>query len=266
MTQADDLERYMLSLINEARANVGTPPLQLELNLNASAEAHSIWMLEQDIFSHTGVGGSSATQRMADAGFDFSGSWRSAENIAVQSERGDAGLMDDVLDLHTSLMNSAGHRANILNPDLKYIGIGIELGNFDFSSGTFESAIVTQNFASTQGQVELDTGSTEAEPTVPQPAPEPAEPLPTSSHDVLIGTDSGDRIEGFAGNDLLIGHDGRDTLLGGMGEDTLDGGVRPRRSQWRAWGRQNRRPFWQRPSYRPLWPGHAVGRHGRRHA
>jgi len=233
MTQADDLERYMLSLINEARANVGVPALELELNLNASAEAHSLWMLQEDIFSHTGTGGSSATQRMADAGFDFSGSWRSAENIAVQSERGATGLMDDVLDLHTSLMNSPGHRANILNPDLRYIGIGIELGNFDFSSGTFESVIVTQNFASTQGQVDLDSGSPVAEAPTPMPAPEPTEPVPTSGQDVLVGTDGGDTIKGLAGNDrlsgqagndLLFGHFGQDTLRGGIGGDTLNGG------------------------------------------
>jgi Ca2+-binding RTX toxin-like protein len=223
MTQADDLERYMLSLINEARADVGAPALQLELNLNASAEAHSIWMLEEDIFSHTGVGGSSATQRMADAGFDFSGSWRSAENIAVQSERGASGLMDDVLDLHVALMNSPGHRANILNPDLRYIGIGIELGNFDFSSGTFESVIVTQNFAATQGQVELDSGSTGAEPPAPAPPPEPATPLPTSGHDVLVGSEGADLIEGLAGNDTLNGGDGDDELQGGVGFDLLRG-------------------------------------------
>jgi Ca2+-binding RTX toxin-like protein len=234
MTQADDLERYMLSLINEARADVGAPALQLELNLNASAEAHSIWMLEEDIFSHTGVGGSSATQRMADAGFDFSGSWRSAENIAVQSERGASDLMDDVLDLHVALMNSPGHRANILNPDLRYIGIGIELGNFDFSSGTFESVIVTQNFAATQGQVELDSGSTGAEPPAPAPPPEPATPLPTMSHDVLTGSDGVDTIKGLGGNDsiagnfgndLLFGNFGDDIIFGGLGHDTINGGV-----------------------------------------
>ena len=209
MTQADDLERHMLSLINEARANVGAAPLQLELNLNASAEAHSLWMLDMDIFSHTGVDGSSATQRMASSGFDFSGSWSSAENIAVQSERGSASLMDDVFDLHVSLMNSSGHRANILNPDLAYVGIGIELGNFDFSSGTFESVMVTQNFASTQGQVDLDTGSTIPEP----PATETAELLPSSGNEVLTGTAGSDTFEGLAGNDVLDGGAGTDTAI-----------------------------------------------------
>jgi hypothetical protein len=111
------------------------------------------------VFSHTGEAGSSATQRI-DSEFDLSGSWRTAENIAIQSIRGEPGLMDDVEDLHTSLMNSPGHRANLLNPDLDYIGLGIELDDFTYSSGgTFESLIVTQNFATTAGMVDLDSGS-----------------------------------------------------------------------------------------------------------
>ena len=171
MTIADVYERHMLDLINAERAAVGAPPLQLEQNLNLSADRHSAWMLQADVFSHTGQGGSSATDRMRDADFDFSGSWRSAENIAVQSERGPDGIMDDVENLHTSLMNSPGHRANILNPDLDYIGIGIALGDFDFSSGTYESVIVTQNFASTGGQVDLDLGEIAPAPVVAEKAP-----------------------------------------------------------------------------------------------
>lgn len=186
MTIATEYERYMLELINIERAKVGAPPLQLEKNLNTSADAHSAWMLQEDIFSHTGVDGSSATQRIRDADFDLSGSWRTAENIAVQSERGPDGIMDDVENLHVSLMNSPGHRANILNPDLDYIGIGIALGDFDFSSGTYESVIVTQNFASTGGRVDLDVENVTppAEPTeisppvavAPPPVEEPVEP------------------------------------------------------------------------------------------
>jgi hypothetical protein len=191
MTIATTYERYMLELINAERAKVGAPALQLEQNLNTAADAHSAWMLDVDIFSHTGVDGSSPTKRIRDAQFDLSGGWRTAENIAVQSERGPDGIMDDVANLHTSLMNSPGHRANILNPDLDYIGIGIALGDFDFDSGTYESVIVTQNFASTGGNVDLDTGATQetAQPQIEQvvnaivAAPEPVEPAPVAQDD-----------------------------------------------------------------------------------
>ncbi|MBM2577661.1 hypothetical protein JQC91_15245 [Jannaschia sp. Os4] len=220
MSTADQFEREMLDLINADRARFGLDPLQLEQNLNASAEAHSEWMLRTDTFSHTGVGGSSATERMADAGFDFSNGWRSAENIAVQSERGPGGISDDVADLHRSLMDSPGHRANLLNPDLDYIGIGIERGDFDFSSGTYDSVIVTQNFASTGGGVDLDTGAPAA--AVPDPAPEPI--TGGRGEDVLRGSSDADTIAGRGGADRLYGGGGRDALSGNGGADRLYGG------------------------------------------
>lgn len=154
MSQASALEREMLDLINAERTSRGLDPVQLELRLNAAAEDHSEWMLDTDTFSHTGVGNSSATDRIRDSGFQLSGSWRTAENIAWQSQRGVPGFSDDVVDLHNALMNSSGHRANILNRDVTYIGIGIEVGTFD----GFPAVMVTQNFARTSASVQLDTG------------------------------------------------------------------------------------------------------------
>lgn len=164
MSTASSFELEMLALINEERTSRGLQPLQLETRLNESSEDHSAWMLNTDTFSHTGAGGSSATQRMRDAGFDFSGSWRSGENIAWQSERGAPGISDDVAQLHQSLMDSPGHRANILNPDFKYIGIGIERGDMQ----GYDAVVVTQNFATTDADVVLDTGNA---PAAPAPTP-----------------------------------------------------------------------------------------------
>jgi len=148
----------------------------LETNLNMSAEEHSKWMIESDIFSHTGENGSSPADRIREE-LDLTGSWRTAENIAVQSVRGADGFFDDVEDLHTSLMNSEGHRANLLNPNLEYIGIGIELGDFEFSGGReFSSIIVTQNFATTASDVDLDPGtSAPIDDPVEEPVDDPVE-------------------------------------------------------------------------------------------
>ncbi|SDX16314.1 Cysteine-rich secretory protein family protein [Ruegeria halocynthiae] len=170
MSTASTVEREMLALINQERTSRGLDPLQLETRLNDSSEDHSTWMLGTDRFSHTGQGGSSATQRMQAAGFDLSGSWRTGENIAWQSERGAPGVSDDVAQLHQNLMNSPGHRANILNPDFKYIGIGVEAGDMQ----GFDAVMVTQNFAATQGEVILDNGGTT--PPVTPPVDEVAEP------------------------------------------------------------------------------------------
>ena len=175
MSTASSIEREMLALINQERTSRGLEPLQLETRLNESSEDHSEWMLATDTFSHTGSGGSTATQRMEMAGFDFSGSWRSGENIAWQSERGAPGISDDVQQLHQNLMNSPGHRANILNPDFKYIGIGVETGDMQ----GFDAVMVTQNFATTDAAVMLDNGgSTPPAPTPPvEETLQPEEPV-----------------------------------------------------------------------------------------
>jgi hypothetical protein len=168
MSIASAVERAMLDLINAERAAVGVAPLKLELRLNDAAETHSDWMLDADVFSHTGAGGSSAGARMSASGFDFSGSWSWGENIAWQSERGAAGVADDVANLHVALMNSPGHRANLLNPNFDYVGIGVEVGEYR----GWEAVMVTQVFARTGAPVQLDPGTT-------PPEPEPANRRPS---------------------------------------------------------------------------------------
>jgi len=223
-TSGSDLEFYMLDLINQERAANGRDPLKLEQNLNQSAEDHSLWMIDSNIFSHTGAGGSSSKDRMEDANFNFSGSWRSGENIGFQSERGAAGWFDDVEDIHGRLMQSSGHRANILNSDFEYIGIGIEYGNHDGYNGV----MITQNFAKTSAPVILDGGGDTAPPPPPPPLP-PEDPDPeniqgTSGNDVITGTSGDDDIRSQGGNDVVYGGGGDDTIRGGNGKDWLSGG------------------------------------------
>lgn len=131
MALASTTERQMLDLINQERAAAGLSPVKLNKLLNDSSEDHSQWMINTDNFSHNGQGGSTAIERMQAANYPFEGSWSSGENIALQSERGAEGIADDVAQLHQGLMESPGHRANILNPDFTEIGIGIERGEFD---------------------------------------------------------------------------------------------------------------------------------------
>lgn len=160
MSYASDLERGMLELINQERAAEGLGALTLELRLNDAAEDHSTWMLDTDTFSHTGVNGSNPGDRMRDADFEFSGSWTWGENVAWQSSRGAAGYEDDVANLHVALMNSPGHRANILNGNFEVIGIGVEVGDYD----GWNAVMVTQKFARTGAELQLDTGIAPAQP------------------------------------------------------------------------------------------------------
>ncbi|MFA8386070.1 MAG: DUF4214 domain-containing protein [Pelagibaca sp.] len=212
---ASDLERYMLDLVNEERTSRGLNALVLDKVLNASADEHSLWMLENNVFSHTGVDGSTPTERMTAEGFDLSGSWRTAENIAAQSERGAEGLLDDVYDLHIALMNSQGHRENILMPDLEVVGIGIQTGTYTYDSGTYYSVMVTQNFAMTGGQTTPDI-ITQATPVQNVRDPQPDSPgvlVGTATAENLVGTDQDDRFTGSGGNDILSGGAGTDTAV-----------------------------------------------------
>ncbi|WP_292599245.1 carboxypeptidase regulatory-like domain-containing protein, partial [Mesorhizobium sp.] len=105
----------------------------------------SRWMLATDTFSHTGSGGSSPTQRMKAAGYTLAGSWATGENIAWATTRSPAGYNDEIQLLHNNLMNSSGHRANILNGNFREVGLGFEVGDYRGRSSGF----VTENFAKT---------------------------------------------------------------------------------------------------------------------
>ncbi|MET0607058.1 MAG: CAP domain-containing protein [Beijerinckiaceae bacterium] len=133
----------MLELINAERAKAGAQPLAFNGDLNEASEQHSMWMIAADVFSHTGSGGSSAGQRMTAAGYAFTGSWGWGENIAWATTRSPSGLQDEVLLMHNSLMNSSGHRANILNASYREVGIGVESGDYGGRDGAF----ITQDFA-----------------------------------------------------------------------------------------------------------------------
>lgn len=143
MAQPSTYEQYLLELINAERAKVGAQPLAFDGDLNEASEGHSKWMIAADVFSHTGSGGSSAGQRMAAAGYAFTGSWAWGENIAWATTRSPAGFQDEVLLLHTNLMNSSGHRANILNNNYREVGLGFEVGDY----GGREGAFITEDFA-----------------------------------------------------------------------------------------------------------------------
>jgi len=130
MSQASAFEQYLLELINADRANAGVQPLAFDGDLNEASELHSQWMINTDTFSHTGAGGSSFTTRIANAGYSFAGSWAAGENIGWASLRGAPGYQDEVDLLHNMLMNSSGHRANLLSPTYREVGLGFEVGQY----------------------------------------------------------------------------------------------------------------------------------------
>lgn len=118
--------------------------------LNDAALGHSSWMLASDVFSHTGAGGSSPTQRMTAAGYALTGSWTTGENIAWVGTTGSIDLEQFTLAIHRNLFLSAGHRTNILSEAFREVGIGIDTGVFTDGSD-WNAAMATENFARSGG-------------------------------------------------------------------------------------------------------------------
>jgi uncharacterized protein YkwD len=110
-------ETSVALLTNKERAAKGCSPLRIDLRLAASARAHSKDMAANNYFSHTSQNGDSPWKRMEEAGYTSPG----AENIA----KGYATAAAVV----EGWMKSPGHRANILNCDLRAIGVGMAGGS-----------------------------------------------------------------------------------------------------------------------------------------
>ena len=151
MYEPSALEQYMLELINAERAKAGVQPLTFNLNLDQAAEQHSQWMIATDTFSHTGVDGSAPTDRMVSAGYQLNGSWATGENIAWASVRAPDGYQDEVQLLHNNLMNSTGHRENILNGNFREVGLGFEVGEYQGWQGAF----ITEDFGKSGSALSL---------------------------------------------------------------------------------------------------------------
>ena len=108
-----ELERAVFDLVNQERAKNGLDALKWAEDLAAVARAHSADMINRGFFSHTNPDGQSPFDRLKNAGISYKSA---AENIAYGQRSAEAVM--------NSWMNSSGHRANILNKNLKEIGVG----------------------------------------------------------------------------------------------------------------------------------------------
>lgn len=112
-TTTVDFAYRVVELTNAFRQQNGLPPLAVNQQLSVAALQHSQAMAQRDFFSHTGADGSTPWQRMRNAGYNYR---TAAENIAAGQKTPEAVVQ--------GWINSAGHRANMLNPNLQEIGVG----------------------------------------------------------------------------------------------------------------------------------------------
>lgn len=106
-------EDVMILLVNKERASRGLSILVFDSKLKEVARFHSEDMFKRGYFSHYSPEGYTVADRADKFGVSYS---VIGENLAYAPS----------LDLaHQGLMNSPGHRANILSPDFGKIGIGV---------------------------------------------------------------------------------------------------------------------------------------------
>jgi uncharacterized protein YkwD len=122
-----DLEAQMLELLNKERRETGLSPLSADTTLRVVARMHAADMFARGYFSHQTPEGLDPFDRIKEANIKF----RSAgENLALAPTLSIA---------HSGLMESPGHRKNILQPAFGRVGIGI-------LDGGRRGLMITQNF------------------------------------------------------------------------------------------------------------------------
>lgn len=114
----ESLERELHQLVNQERKKAGLPLLVFDQQVQLVARAHSRDMAKRDFFSHINPDKENPFDRMKKAGIVFRAA---AENIAYAST---------IKEIHEGLMNSPKHKANILNPKLGKMGIGIAASKY----------------------------------------------------------------------------------------------------------------------------------------
>lgn len=121
-------EIKMLELINNERKKANLAPLTLDPTITKVAREHSQDMWQRQYFAHDTPDGETPFNRMEKGKVSFR---RAGENLA---------LARTVERAHQGLMESEGHRENILDPNFGRVGIGVV-------DGGVYGKMFTQDFA-----------------------------------------------------------------------------------------------------------------------
>jgi uncharacterized protein YkwD len=135
-----DIVQTNFSYLNEARGVRGLPALAWDGAAASVAEGHSRDMVASGFMGHVSPSTGDVTNRFARAKLEGS---VIRENVARgYGPRG----------IHESLMNSPGHRVNILAADVTHVGIGVVFGEPETDAkGAPRPVFLTQNFYSKPG-------------------------------------------------------------------------------------------------------------------
>lgn len=113
-TLKEGFEYQMFDLTNATRVNHQLPILTWDDHVRETAREHSADMAANDYFDHKNLQGQSPFDRMKEDAVAFH---TAGENLAY-------GQLSSIF-AHEGLMNSLGHRENILRKDYEYLGVGV---------------------------------------------------------------------------------------------------------------------------------------------
>jgi uncharacterized protein YkwD len=133
---AEEAERTILTLVNQARTRAGLAPLEPLDSARKVARLYSEEMRETGKVGHISPRSGKPEDRLKKGGVKSS---LVLENVARSVSPEDA---------HDGLMESPGHRANVLNPKVTHVGIGVAVQSEEGSPTVY---YVTQNFVKQGG-------------------------------------------------------------------------------------------------------------------
>lgn len=154
----DAAEQQIANDINARRADNGLSPLKLSPNLSRAAAWKSEDAAANGIFSHMDSAQRSPFQRATDCGYASA----NVSEIVAQ------GFKPAVV--VGAWMGSDGHRAAILTPGVKVMGVGVAGGHSTVKFGFVDDS-----------SEPWDSGTPPIQPTVPQQTTEPAQPTQPSA-------------------------------------------------------------------------------------
>lgn len=159
----------LLNATNSARAANGMPALNLDSQLNASAQAKAQDMADKDYWAHVSPDGTEPWYFFTQAGYSYS---KAGENLAY-------GFMTSQATVD-GWMNSPSHRANMLDG---YYDVGFGIVNAPNYQSSGPQTIVVAHYGvramTTQAAEPAPAAPAQPEPTpAPAPAPQPPAPEP----------------------------------------------------------------------------------------
>ncbi|WP_158735594.1 CAP domain-containing protein [Alteribacillus sp. YIM 98480] len=114
----EGFEFQLFDLTNASREKHDLPILAWDNHARETARDHSLDMAENQYFGHTNLQGQSPFDRMKEDNIRFT---TAGENLAY-------GQSSSIF-AHEGLMNSLGHRENILQQNFDYLGVGLAFNN-----------------------------------------------------------------------------------------------------------------------------------------